>query len=65
VRTNGDVYVAIANRGTTTGGVIGLRDTDGDGRADQQSKFGTNGGNGVAYLDPYLYFAQDDRVLRY
>lgn len=65
VRTNGDVYVAIANRGTSTGGVIGLRDTDGDGRADQRSRFGDNGGNGVAYLDPYLYFAQDDRVLRY
>ena len=65
VATNGDVYVAIANRGTSTGGVIGLRDTDGDGRSDQRAKFGDNGGNGVAYLAPYLYFAQDDRVLRY
>ena len=65
VRTNGDVYVAIANRGGSTGGVIGLRDTDHDGRADQRSRFGDNGGNGVAYLDPYLYFAQDDRVVRY
>jgi glucose/arabinose dehydrogenase len=65
VRPNGDVYVAIASRGTSTGAVMGLRDTDGDGRADQRSQFGNSGGNGIAYLDPYLYFAQDDRVLRY
>ena len=65
IRSNGDVYVAIANTSSGTGGVIGLRDTDGDGRADQKARFGSNGGNGVAYLDPYLYFAQDDRVLRY
>ena len=67
VRPNGDVYVAIATSRTTgaVGGVVGLRDTDGDGRADQQARFSDAGGNGLAYQDPYLYFAQNDRVLRY
>ena len=67
VRPNGDVYVAIATNRTTgaIGGVVGLRDADGDGRADQQARFSDAGGNGVAYQDPYLYFAQNDRVLRY
>jgi glucose/arabinose dehydrogenase len=66
VRTNGDVYVAINNgKNGIVGGVIGLRDTNGDGKADQRVKFSDNGGNGLAYREPYLYFAQNDRVLRY
>jgi glucose/arabinose dehydrogenase len=65
VRPNGDVYVAVSDRSGVTGGVIGLRDADRDGRADQRTRFSDKGGNGVAYQEPYLYFAQNDRVLRY
>jgi glucose/arabinose dehydrogenase len=67
VRPNGDVYVAVANSRTTgaKGGVVGLRDTDGDGTADRRARFSDNGGNGIAYQHPYLYFAQNDQVLRY
>jgi glucose/arabinose dehydrogenase len=66
IRPNGDLYVAINNGpGTTLGGVVALRDTDGDGRADQQARFGPTGGNGVAWGEGQLYFAPDDRVLRY
>jgi glucose/arabinose dehydrogenase len=67
VRPNGDIYVALNNNpGTTTGGAVAaLRDTDGDGRADVIQRFGPTGGNGVAWGEGQLYFAPDDRVLRY
>jgi glucose/arabinose dehydrogenase len=66
VRPNGDLYVAIDNAPDgTPGGVLALRDTDGDGRPDIRQRFGTLGGNGIAWGDNQLYFSPDDRVLRY
>ncbi|MDQ3697145.1 MAG: PQQ-dependent sugar dehydrogenase [Gemmatimonadota bacterium] len=49
----------------TPGGVVGLRDTDGDGHADQTSSFGSSQGNGIAWHKDWLYFAPHDRVERY
>jgi len=67
VNTNGDVYVALDNApdGSVTGGILGLRDSNGDGRADVQVRFGPTGGNGIALRGNHLYFAPDDRVIRY
>ena len=65
VRPNGDVYVAINNTGTTTGGIVALRDADGDGFAETLARFGPAGGNGIGWRDASLYFAPDDRILRY
>ena len=66
VRPNGDLYVALNNGpGSTQGAVLALRDVDGDGRADVSQRFGPTGGNGVAWGEGQLYFAPDDRVLRY
>jgi len=67
VATNGDVFVALraSRRGGTAVGVVALRDSDGDGKADTQRRFGELGGTGIALHDGYLYFAPDDRVLRY
>jgi glucose/arabinose dehydrogenase len=66
VRSNGDIYVAIDNsQGASDGGVIALRDTDDDGKADQQQKFGPTGGTSVAIHNGQLFFAPNDRVLRY
>ena len=67
VNTNGDLYVALDNApdGSVTGGILGLRDTNGDGRADVQVRFGPTGGNGIALRGNRLYFAPDDRVIRY
>lgn len=65
VRPNGDVYVAIKDVPGTHGGVVGLRDTDGDGHADQSVRFGRVGGNGVAWGGKFLFFAQNDRVVRF
>lgn len=62
VAPNGDVFVAIQSPG---GGVLALRDTDGDGKADQTATFGSSPGHGIYFQAPYLYFAPDDRVERY
>ena len=66
VRPNGDLYVAIDNApGGVVGGILALRDTDGDGRPDVQQRFGDNGGNGITWHDGHLYFSPNDRVIRY
>ena len=62
VAPNGDVFVADQSPG---GGVLALRDTNGDGKADETTRFGTNPGNGIYFRSPYLYFAPNDRVERY
>jgi glucose/arabinose dehydrogenase len=67
VRPNGDVYVALRRKpdGSDNGGILALRDTDGDGKANRVERFGTLGGTGIAWYQGALYFAADDRVLRY
>ena len=70
VAENGDVLVALNNsrgpdRALVSGGVAVLRDTDGDGRADERHRFGENGGNEVLLSGDFLFFATDDAVLRY
>jgi len=62
VAPNGDVYVADQSPG---GGVLGLRDTNGDGKADETTRFGTSPGNGIYFRSPYLYFAPNNRIERY
>ena len=65
-RPNGDLYVAINNTpNTDDGAVVAMRDTDGDGRFDVKTRFGPEGGNGVAWGEGQLYFAPDDRVIRF
>ncbi len=63
VAANGDVFVATGGR--SGGGVVALRDTTGDGRADVMRRFGGASGNGIALHDGYLWFAPNDRVLRW
>ncbi len=70
VAPNGDVFVAIqgladAETPSERGGVVGLRDTDGDGRADEHVLFGPEGGTGLEYRDGALYFGTNTAVLRY
>lgn len=62
VAPNGDVFVA--TRGDS-GGVISLRDADGDGRAETVRRFGPGGGTGIALGPDALYFALNDRVVRW
>lgn len=69
VAANGDIFVARRKSRSNPDaavGVLALRDTDGDGRADQQVVLaGDRGGTGIALHDGYLYFAPDDGVVRW
>src|SRR4051812_7895307 len=68
VTSNGDLFVAINSPGNRNPsfGIVGLRDTNGDGKADQQTRFSPGlGGSGLAWRDGALYFGANDRVLRF
>lgn len=71
VADNGDIFVAVRDRRTRrggpieSGGVLALRDTDGDGRADTRARWGGIGGNDLALRGGYLYFAPNDAVVRF
>ncbi len=65
VAPNGDVFVAVRNWGGQRGGVVALRDANGDGRAEQMQSWGEEGGSGIALGDGILYFATNSAVLRY
>jgi glucose/arabinose dehydrogenase len=65
VSRSGDIYVAIRNQPNAPGGVVALRDTNGDGRADVRERFGDSGGTGIAIYDNYLYVSRDDAVVRF
>ena len=65
VAPNGDVFVATRNSQNQRGGIVSLRDTTRDGRADMRVKFGENGGNGIFLRGRNLWFATNDAVLRY
>ncbi len=71
VRDNGDIYVKLNGSNKVRGSVVGLRDHDGDGRADQIERFGglegesRNYGAGMIIHNDYLYFSSATRVFRY
>ncbi len=68
VTPSGDVFVAINSPGNNNPpfGIIGLRDVNGDGRADQESRFSADlGGSGIAWGQGNLYFGANDRVVRF
>lgn len=63
VAPNGDVFAARSGR---SGGIVLLRDTTGDGRADVVAKFYEGpGGSGIALSADAVYFGVNDRVLRF
>jgi len=62
VLPNGDVVAALASG---NGGLVALRDTDGDARADAQQYFFGDGGTGILYRDGLLWFAPNSRVVRW
>jgi len=59
VRPNGDLYAVLDNAsdGSVVGGVLALRDTIGDGRANFQQRFVPTGGNGIGWDNNQLYFS--------
>jgi glucose/arabinose dehydrogenase len=67
VTRSGDLFVALADDDAAgkKGGVLALRDTDDDGVADTEERFGGRGGNGIAWHGDSLYFAQNGAVVRW
>lgn len=65
VAANGDVFAARRSRNDGGGGVIALRDRDGDGRADERREFGRGDGHGIALTGSHLYYAAHDEVVRW
>jgi glucose/arabinose dehydrogenase len=66
VAPNGDLYAALSGKpGDNTGGVLAFRDRDGDGKPEERASFGPGGGNDVKIYNGYLYFALNNRVVRF
>ena len=60
----GDLYVKL-DRLVNNKGILRLRDTDGDGKADDIKSFGGYRGTGITIKDGYLYVSSNDEVFRY
>ena len=65
VAPNGDVFAARRLRDGEGGGVLALRDVDGDGRADERRTFGEGDGHGLALTKTHLVYAAHDRIVRW
>ena len=64
VNGNGDLYVKLG-RLKDGKGIYVLKDTDGNGKADQVTGFGNYGGTGIVLGNGYLYASSDSAVFRY
>ncbi len=64
VAENGDIYVAM-QRAEGDSGIVALRDTDGDGKADEKKYFGRHAGTGIGLHNGYLYASSNTEVYRY
>lgn len=61
VASNGDAWVALQD----DGGIMVLRDRDGDGRADTTAKAFSEAGSGIALLGDTLWFSTPSAVYRF
>jgi len=64
VNSNGDIYIKLA-RVRRGGGIVRLRDKNGDGKIDDTTRFGNYGGTGIAIKNGYLYATSNTEVYRY
>lgn len=67
VAPNGDVFVNTerGRGGAANGGIVALRDTNGDGKSDIQQRFGSGGGTGIALDGNQLYATSGSSIVRY
>src|SRR5262245_2061187 len=65
VAPNDDVYVSLEGGRGSTGGVVALRDTNGDGKLDEREKFGEGSATGIGLRNGYVYFATTTSIVRY
>jgi glucose/arabinose dehydrogenase len=64
VAPNGDVFVALQGMGDM-GGVVAMRDADGDGKFELKEHFGQESLTGIGLRNGYLYVAGFNTVQRY
>ena len=64
VRENGDIYVHLRSSTAEGNSIVALRDTTGDGKADQMTSFAPYPGTGIEIHDNHLYFATTSRIYR-
>ena len=50
---------------TVRGGILAMRDNDGDGRFDEIKEFGEGGGTGIALHNGWLYHSTNSAIYRY
>ena len=70
VAPNGDVFVNLRSSrqgrlASIPAGQVGLRDTNGDGRADVVERFGSAGGTGIALYNGFLYADHGTSIVRF
>ena len=65
VAPNGDVFVATSGGGGRTGGIVALRDTNGDGVADARERWGEFNATEVALHGGALYTENGTSIMRY
>lgn len=64
IHDNGDIYVKLASLRDGKG-IVAMRDTNQDGRADIIESFADYTGTGIALYNGYLYASSDTAVFRY
>lgn len=64
IADNGDIYIALQHN-QHGGGIVALRDTDNDGKADQKEYFGNHSGTGIGLYNGNLYASSKEKVYRY
>jgi glucose/arabinose dehydrogenase len=65
VAPNGDLFVALRTNRSGPGGIVGLRDANGDGKMEVRERFGNANVTGVALRNGFLYYATPTSVMRY
>ena len=66
VAPNGDVFVSReTGRGGTGGGIVALRDKDGDGKLETKEEFGQGSATGIGLRNGFIYYATPTSIVRY
>jgi glucose/arabinose dehydrogenase len=63
IAPNGDVFVNV--QGNSSPGILALRDTNRDGKADVRQRYPGAGGTGIGLADNYLYATSTNSIIRY